>query len=74
MESESVSSFKTDFDVDCTFEEYMCSNSQLHCSPVLSSAHIIASLGEITEDAEDMMMMQVTLFPMLLSIKLIMVS
>ena len=23
VESESVSSFKTDFDVDCTFEEYM---------------------------------------------------
>ena len=65
---------KTDFDVDCTFEEYMCSNSQLQCSPMLSSADIIASLGEITEDAEDRMIMQVTLFPMLLSIKLILVS
>ena len=29
VESESASSFKTDLDVDCTFEEYMCSNSQL---------------------------------------------
>ena len=61
---------KADFDVDCTFEEYMCSNSQLQCSPVLSSA----PLGEVTEDAEDMMIMQVTLFPLLLSIKLILVS
>ena len=52
----------------------MWSDSQLQCSPVLSSADIIASLGEITEDAEDMMIMQVTLFPTLLSIKLILVS
>ena len=52
----------------------MCSNSQLQCSPVLSSADIIASLGEITEDAEDMPIMQVTLFPMLLSNKLILFS
>ena len=49
VESEYVSSFKTDLEVDCTFEEYMCSNSQLQCSPVLSSADTVASLGEITE-------------------------
>ena len=51
----------------------MSSDSHLQCSPVLSSADIIASLGEIIEDAEDRMM-QVTLLPLLLSIKLILVS
>ena len=61
--------FETDFDVDCTFEEYVFSDSQLQCSPMLSSADIVASLGHKT-----VMMMQVTLFPLLLSIKLILVS
>ena len=53
VESESVSSFETDFDVDCTFEEYVRSDSQLQCSPMLSSADIVASLGWSTEDVED---------------------
>ena len=51
--SESVSSFETDFNVDCTFDEYMSSDSHLQCSPMLSSADIVASLRQSTEDAED---------------------
>ena len=53
VESESFSSFETDFYVDCIFDEYKSSDSHLQCSPMLSSADIIASLQQSTEDAED---------------------
>ena len=53
MESEFVSSFETDFDVDCIFEEYVSSDSHLQCSLMLSSADIVASLGQSTQDAVD---------------------
>ena len=39
--------------MNCTFEEYVSSDSHLQCSPILSSADIVASLGQSTEDAED---------------------
>ena len=52
MESESVSSFETDFDVDCTFEEYVSSDSHLQCSPMLTSTDIVASQGQSNQDAE----------------------
>ena len=38
--------------MDCNFE-YVSSDSHLQCSPVLSSADIVDSLGQSTEDAED---------------------
>ena len=53
VESESVSSFEIGFDEDCTFDEYVSSDSHLQCSPVLSSAHIADSIRQSTEDAED---------------------
>ena len=75
VESESVSWFETDFDVDSTFEEYGSSDSHLQCSPMLSSAaDIINSIRQSTEDAEDSNDDAGTLFPRLLSVKLILVS
>ena len=53
MESESISSFEIDLDMDCTFEEYISSDSHLQCSPILSSAEIVASLGQSAEAAKD---------------------
>ena len=43
VDGESVSSFETDIDVDCTLDEYASSDSHLQCSPKLSSADIVAS-------------------------------
>ena len=62
VESESVSSFETYLQVHCTFEEYVSSDNHLQCSPMLSSADIVASLGQNTEDAEDSEMKQGILF------------
>ena len=39
--------------MDCTFEEYIWSDSQLQCRPMLSNANTVASLGRSTEEAED---------------------
>ena len=36
-----------------TFDEYVSSDSHLQCSPMLSSADIVASQWQDTDDAED---------------------
>ena len=40
-------------EINCTFEEYVCSDNNLQCTPMLSSADIVATLGSVKDNDSD---------------------
>ena len=40
-------------ETNCTFEEYVCSDNNLQCTPMISSADIVATLGSVEDNDSD---------------------
>ena len=40
-------------ETNCTYEEYVCSDNNLQCTPMLSSADTVATLGSVEDNDSD---------------------
>ena len=49
-EEETEDTILEPLEINCTFEEYVCSDNNLQCTPMLSSADIVATLGSVEDN------------------------
>ena len=52
-EEETEDTILEPLEINCTFEEYVCSDNNLQCTPMLSSADIVATLGSVEDNDSD---------------------
>ena len=52
-EEETEDTILETLEINCTFEEYVCSDNNLQCTPMLSSADIVATLGSVEDNDSD---------------------